>query len=1295
MLLMLVNALSAKAQISFTGATYTQDFNSLVTSGTNNAWTNNSTLAGWHLFRQPVPATAIILYNSDAGGSSTGTFLSYGSASVTERALGGLGSGGAYFGSPASGAIAGWIGVAFTNNTGSTINEATIGFNGEQWRNGGNATAQTMILEYGFGASFAAVSAWVSPGNTFDWSSVVNSTTAGAVDGNIAGRVSNKGGTINALNWANESTLWIRWVERNDAGNDHGLAIDDFSFSLPASTPVVTITATDASAAEAGLNPGTFRISRTGSTSQDLIVNYSISGGATNGTDYTPTLTDAVIIPIGSSFVDLTITPVDDADNEGNETAIITLLDGAAYDLGTDIAATVTIADNDVPLVITKIHEIQGNTATQLPNIAGSGVHNDRSPLEGQTVTIEGIVTAVYNDLNAFFIQEEDSDADGDATTSEGVFVFTSVDPAVSVGDKVRVTGAVDEFFGMTQLDNDNANLLVTLVSSGNVMPSSVVIDLPIASNQDINDFYEQFEGMRIQFQDKLVVSEYFEMSRYGQIVLTENSRPYIYTHGDNTPTALEYSAFEADRARRTIILDDENNIQNAPLPNGVFFHPRPNGFGTGTQGVNYFRGGDVVNNLTGVLHWSFSGQSGTDAWRIRPVSSSPVQFSVENSRPAQPAGVGGNIIVAGFNVLNYFTTIDNGSNGGRGADSQDELDRQTQKLVQALLSINADVFGLIEIENNNNGALISLTNALNAQVGAGTYSYITTGTVGTDNITCAVIYKTAAVTPEGSTAILNSSAFTDPNNTGTQRNRPAVAVSFKVTDNTNPDFGAIFTVVVNHLKSKGGGGASGADLDQNDGQSFWNDTRTKSAQALAAWLATDPTGSKDADFLIIGDLNAYKGENPITALKNAGMTDLIETFLGNQAYGYVFDGQLGYLDHALANNTLASQVTGVTEWHINADEVNVFDYNNNIDDGAGESSFEAKPTGNNLFEANAFRTSDHDPVIIGLDLEVPCVLTCPENIEVNSSPGMCGANVNFAAATTGNCGTVSYDKQPGSFFPVGTTTVNVNTTSGQTCSLTVTVKDNQPPVINTVSDPVALLWPPNHKYQTLEMAGYITSVTDNCGNNILPENVTITKVTSDEPENMPGDADGNTIKDIRIAANCKSVSLRRERNEFGNGRVYTIHLAVSDAAGNIGNAVIKVYVPANQGNNAAVTDDGPQFTVNGSCGISLSQSGIEESSRLLTEETDIVKVQNYPNPFKGSTTIRYVLANNTPVRLVVYNQYGQKVAELVNAIKSAGEHKVTFNAVNQASGLYIYSIQTIDGNGKTVMKNGKMIIEK
>ncbi|HSL30709.1 MAG TPA: PxKF domain-containing protein, partial [Anaerolineales bacterium] len=221
---------------------------------------------------------------------------------------------------------------------------------------------------------------------------------------------------------------------------------------------------------------------------------------------------------------------------------------------------------------------------------------------------------------------------------------------------------------------------------------------------------------------------------------------------------------------------------------------------------------------------------------------------------------------------------------------------------------------------------------------------------------------KSSTVTPVGDFAILDSSV--DPRFVDT-RNRPALAQTFE--ENAT---GARFTVVVNHLKSKGSG-CGPSDDDTTTGQGNCNGTRTLAAQALADWLASDPTGSGDSDVLIIGDLNSYAKEDPIVALQNAGYTDLVAAFGGPSAYGYVFDAQLGYLDHALSNPSLTPQVTDVAEWHINADEIPLFDYNDD-QRTADEAAFEEESDSLPLYEPNEFRTSDHDPVIVGLNLDIP-----------------------------------------------------------------------------------------------------------------------------------------------------------------------------------------------------------------------------------------------------------------------------------------------------------------------------------
>lgn len=216
-------------------SSYTQNFNSLNSArgNSNLAWTNGSTLPNWYLFRQPSPGTAIPTYQSSIGDNSTGSFYSFGLNGSSESALGAVSDGSAYFGNPGNGSVAGWIAVGITNNTGLTLDRFILAYTGEQWRRGAGASAaQDLIFQYGLGATFTTVGSWTAPGAAFNFISPNVGGPGTALDGNLpANRVTNLGGSVD-LNWQPGATLWLRWQDLNDQGNaDHGLAVDDFSFS--------------------------------------------------------------------------------------------------------------------------------------------------------------------------------------------------------------------------------------------------------------------------------------------------------------------------------------------------------------------------------------------------------------------------------------------------------------------------------------------------------------------------------------------------------------------------------------------------------------------------------------------------------------------------------------------------------------------------------------------------------------------------------------------------------------------------------------------------------------------------------------------------------------------------------------------------------------------------------------------------------------------------------------------------------------------------------------------------------
>lgn len=582
-----------------------------------------------------------------------------------------------------------------------------------------------------------------------------------------------------------------------------------------------------------------------------------------------------------------------------------------------------------------------GAPATLIHAIQGTDL---RSLESGQKHTVEGVVVADFQDtrdeLGAFFIQEEDAEADDDPATSEGLMVFDDgfgVD--VQVGDVVRVEGTVMEFASdlalMTELRRVTA---VTVCDSGaSVTPATVT--LPVMQMDD----WEAFEGMLVTLPQDLVVTENYNLGRYGQMMLAFDGR--LYNPTNVARPGPDADAVKAANDQRRIILDDGSNDSN---PDPV---PYPPG---GLSGTNTIRPGDTVSGLLGVVEHSFGD------YRIHPVQ--PPVFTTLNPRPAAPDDVGGRVRVASFNVLNYFNG--DGLGGGfptsRGATTSDEFDRQRAKIISAILALDADIVGLMEIENDGDGpesAIADLVNGLNDAAGDSVYAYVTDpagfdlpipdSDEGADEIKVALIYRPATVTPVGDPLTTLDAPF--------DIRRPPLAQTFEETAT-----GEQFMVVVNHLKSKSCTGARGADQDQDDLQSCFNAERTQAAQTLAAWLATDPAGTGDPDVLLIGDLNAYALEDPLIAFADAGYVNVLKQSLGDTDYSYVYFGEAGTLDHALASPELAAQVSGAGHWHINTDEPPALDYN-----------VEYKSDGQivGMYDPGPYRSSDHDPVVIGLAL--------------------------------------------------------------------------------------------------------------------------------------------------------------------------------------------------------------------------------------------------------------------------------------------------------------------------------------
>lgn len=564
-----------------------------------------------------------------------------------------------------------------------------------------------------------------------------------------------------------------------------------------------------------------------------------------------------------------------------------------------------------------------GDGATPIHAIQGAG---SASPLTGKARTVEAVVTGVFSGLGGITLQEDPLEVDANALTSEALFV---ADPAgllegASPGDGVRVTGTVAEQDGMTAL----TGLTRVLSCGAGTLPSEASVTLPLGSAAD----WERYEGMRVSFSQDLTVIENAELGLTGSVTLVAGGRPQAFTQS-NEPDAAGFAAYEAAIARRTVVLDDGS----AALHPDPIAYPSP-----GLSASNTLRAGDVITSLTGVV-----GERG-DAYRIQPTQA--VAVTAANPRPAVVTFGDANIRAAFVSLHNFFTTIPIDPALALGANSNDEYGRQRDKLVSLLKDLDCDVIGLSRLENVGYAALDNLVAALNAATAEGTYARIAPSSYlwGQDATSVGLIYRPAALMPIGGPVGTDAGAFVQ---VPAAVHRMPMAQTFE----TVP-WGERFTVVVNDWHGRGDCPVAGADSDQGDGQACWNAARTGAARDLAAWLATDPMTSRDPDILVLGELNALAAEGPLDALAEAGYIDTVPS----AAYTTVWGGRTGAGDHALVTPGLAEQVAGAAAWAVNADEPSILDYN--MEDKTSEQLA-------SLYAPDAYRASDHDPLIVGLTL--------------------------------------------------------------------------------------------------------------------------------------------------------------------------------------------------------------------------------------------------------------------------------------------------------------------------------------
>lgn len=598
-----------------------------------------------------------------------------------------------------------------------------------------------------------------------------------------------------------------------------------------------------------------------------------------------------------------------------------------------------------------------------IAQVQGTGAS---TPIPGQTVTVEGVVTGYYaapSNYRGLYLQTAASGGDTDATpgASDGLFVyFNQAYPQVAVGDLIKVTGTAGENGGQTQISATTAAAF-ELVDDAVALPAAT--PLPDSA---VGPQREAYEGMLVQPTGDYRLASSHELYNFGSLWLSAGGE--LIKSTETTDAGADANAIAAANLARRLIVDDGYSIR---VDNSLHTGDQPY-FTTDTV----VRTGDRFVPPANAMVLGF----GFDSWRLQPQvpidSTSPAAykptFETLNPRPATAPEVGGDLQFGSFNVFNYFTTF---GGDARGAANPAQFALQKAKIVAAINGLGADVVALEEIENSTvlgettDEALADLVDGLNAAAGAGTWDYVRSpaaiGTPENDVITTAIIFKPTVATPVGD-------SFADSDAVWDIARKP-VAQTFDIGD------GRLVTVVANHFKSKSPPTGNTAP-EPADGQGFFNAERVAQAERLVTFVDGITSDlAKSEDVILLGDFNAYAQEDPIQVFTEAGYVDLVPAKTDDQ-YTYTFNGELGSLDHALVTGSLARSVTGVGVWGINSAEWSDRGYAFGATDGT-----------------SPYRSSDHDPVVVGVTAAAPPVEI--DLLSINDFHGRLEASATTAGA--------------------------------------------------------------------------------------------------------------------------------------------------------------------------------------------------------------------------------------------------------------------------------------------------------
>ena len=620
--------------------------------------------------------------------------------------------------------------------------------------------------------------------------------------------------------------------------------------------------------------------------------------------------------------------------------------------------------------------------ATLLSAIQGEG---DASAEVGNGHIIEAVITGFRAD--GFFVQEELVDMDDNDATSEGIFVKGSTD--LNVNDVIRLYGDVKENFGMTTIEMDDD---VQSIECG-VYEDALVTAITMPYSGSL----ENVEGMIVEVTDATVTST-ANLWQYGEIVVSDAIKRQPSDVA--APLSDEYAQAEALAEASLLTIEDNSGSR---YPDAVSFFPD-------FSYANPIRIGDTVSAV-GPLNYSFG------TFRVNPTEI----IAVNTVRDATPTLAEGNLSIATFNVLNYFNgqVTDTGEvtfdyDNNRGARSGEAFALQQSRIVAALVALNADVVGLMEIENDgfaDDSAIAALVAAVNSELSdEDQYTFVATSdesAIGTDAITVGLLYRASVVTPSGDAIIVDMpEQQIDENRLA--RMRPSLVQAF-----THVASDKTFAVAVNHFKSKGGSCAEDR-LDTTSAsdviQGSCNALRVSASVTLGEALSADTLPER---IVILGDLNAYSAEDPVAVLTdytpenrgytiqtaiNTGMNDgaaidveasfgyhnLAESFdEGGFSYWFFGSEQVGSLDHVLASDAMLENAVDGTHWNINSIEAYQLQYDQAL-------RFYPDEDGYAFTDVGPFRSSDHDPFIATFNLEADApVVEAPEEDDNDSGGSM------------------------------------------------------------------------------------------------------------------------------------------------------------------------------------------------------------------------------------------------------------------------------------------------------------------